>query len=41
MYSDANDISGLLIGLGLLIGGGMLIVALIVWRLDPAALHRR
>ena len=33
MYSDSNDFSGLLIGLGVLVGGAMSIVALIVWKL--------
>lgn len=36
MYSDANDVSGLLIALGLLVGGAMSIVALIVWKLGQA-----
>lgn len=33
MYSDANDVSGLLIVLGLMVGGAMLIVAMIAWQL--------
>ena len=37
-YSDANDVSGLLIVLGLLVGGAMSIVALIVWKLGQGGL---
>src|SRR5262249_46746105 len=40
MYSDSNDVSGLLIIIGILIGGGMLIVALAAWRLGQAPLRR-
>ena len=36
MYSDANDISGVMIVLGLLTGGAMLIVGLVAWRLGRA-----
>jgi hypothetical protein len=40
MYSDANDISGLMIILGLMTAGGILIVALAVWRLGRARLPK-
>jgi len=40
MYSDGNDISGMLIIIGILVGGGMLIVALAAWRLGRTQLRK-
>lgn len=39
-YNDSDDVSGLLIGIGILIGGAMLILALVAWRLGRAQ-HRK
>lgn len=39
-YNDSDDISGLMIGIGILLGGAMLILALVAWRLGRAQLRK-